>query len=692
MPWYLSLPILIPQNEGTTEDPSVEDISDPVSRADAFKDGIVNLYKAILHVGILSACFGLEDSPRSLDSMDLDDPTYRPSQHCPQYEDIIRLEQVLAVSLGGLRVEDQLHHLLEVAHPQEDDTSPTSELIKKLNVAHQPISNNWDFLRNTSQWSMEIAKEIDLTGGGGNQVVWVTGDVTSKTIFLQSLVQRLLGLDALSSSAPKVNVAYLFHDNELKSRRGNSTSIVRNLIWQVLHSQHLLSRHLEDKISAIKRDDFDDPNDFYALSTLLCALLRDDELNMTYFILDGLEQLCGNPSDGIRDPYEDKWGLADMVRLIVTTSRLSNRVRWLVSTDNPDTVMGIASQLDVRLDRGTSTLPITELSGNIPEEGEGGVPPVAEIENMAVNKAGEDQDPQFIQTSIKVSLVDNSIRRAANRYTELKVHELARKADYGGDLRRQVTEKLQTCSEGNLLWVNLACDIIEAKGVPWNAPRLLESLERDVFDLYERMRAALRDFGEDDEKFCNDILTTAAVAFRPLSLAELADLVKLPAKVNLKVIVGKMCFTFLEITEGKVCFKHAAAYEYLRKHMKEADVLSQAHADMVKRCLDTALNDLSYRNDEGRSDDGKPKPANYAAVHWIRHLSAIEISQIPNVMEYVNKFLTDHFLEWLGILSSHRLLGQAQTHLQILDASWAKKAGDVRLPFAGNHIRVANIV
>ncbi|KAI0465849.1 hypothetical protein F4859DRAFT_343899 [Xylaria cf. heliscus] len=621
MQWYLRLPKLIPNNGK-----QMVDSSGTISRHyKEFETGIINLYEVILLIEILAACSSSEYVPHPPKSNNSKDTSFETLYNSLTARDVIELEQHLHICLGGIEVEGQLHQLFNFANLPKNARSSTDELMGKLHVVHKPVGSDWYFLKDFSPW--KSPGNMDFTSPRTSyRVLCVTGDDTGKTIFLRSIVQQLSNPGP--TSEPRTTVAYLFCDSELKARQGSCTSIVQSLIWQVLQSQPSLSKHLAHKLSVTKRDQFDGPEDFYVLSTLLCTLLQDDELNMTYFVLDGLEELCGESSYNLRDPYRDEWGLIDMVRLIYTSSRLSYKIKWLVSSTKD--VRAIADgQIDIGIYHDT-----------------------------------RDPDPSQIHIKVSVSTHD-SVRQAMKKYMDLKVHELASRSNYGGNLQSQVKQILGDRSRGSLPWVNVACDIIESKGMPWNAPHILESLSHDINDLYSQTLKDLQDLIAPDKKFCNDILSTTSITFRPLSIFELEHLIGLPPEIDLKVMIERMCFAFLEIVDGKVCFKHFAARDFLRENLQKTHAL---HAEMVRRCLETALN-----NPNPEKDGSEAKSINYATIYWIRHLSETETSQASDVIESVNKFLKEHFIQWLEVLASHRLLNQTQKYLRILKATWTEK-------------------
>ncbi|KAI0186797.1 WD40-repeat-containing domain protein [Xylaria flabelliformis] len=520
--------------------------------------------------------------------------------------------------------------LEEVPKTASDDDQSKNQLLDKLQVVHQNISSmkieEQAFLRSFSQWAIQTPEYQDWVGQKSCQVLWVTGGHGSgKTALLQSLVQRLLDPDSKLVSEPIATVAYFVSDIQPKSDRRNLALTLKSLIWQVLKSQPQLSDHLEQKLHDTGRECFDDPNDFYAMSTLLCTLVRDEKFGTTCFVIDEIEELCDESHGDERHSYSmsrfaDKWGQRDILELIGTTSRLSNRVKWIVSTRDA---------------------------------------------NIDFSKPHRTQ-PRAVHIHLSSTIQD--MQHAMKAYVAMKMSRLAEKVRLTSNLQSKISELLLSRSPGNnFLWLDMVFDIVAAQVIPWNAPRVIQGLATDVPSLYRQRKKSLSDFGEENEGYCNIVLSTVMIAFRPLSLDELQSLASLPA-YDIVIIIEKICFTFLEIVDNKVYFKYSSAREYLRNDMKENGDLSQMHLKMVKHCLRVTLDSLRLPGDTDKS-----KMVNYASIYWIRHLAAVEIDRALDTIKYVNGFLKDHLLQWLELLVSQGLLAQAREYLQITESLWAEK-------------------
>lgn len=696
--------MLRPTKQGSIDEP----LGAINKRANAFKDSIIALYKKVLHLQVLLACSSAENAsllPPEDESSEGVTSVPHLCEDCPTEEDIHELEQALAIGINGTEIDTQLRQILEPAQPEgvrfekgglstvqtEAETQRANDVLKKLQIVHRPLPhpniNDWIFQLSFSRFATRTPQYLDWASTSSTRVLWVTGHAGSgKTALLNILVQHLKEQGAQSENT----VAYVFCDSTLKSESRSFTTIVGSLIGQIIKNRPILVEHLKNKLSSTEKESIDHPNDFYAMSTLLCTLIQHHDFGTIYFVIDNMEAPCVEPPldsglsfDSIpRDPYGDTWGLVDMLRLIATTARSSDRVRWLVSTSDARMRSTVESQLNVEMHNGIEM-------GTIPEDWSG-VPDNENHNNMATesetlatehNKTmAKKPEPEAknnkntrrlrpAQTQIHISADLPEAHEVTKSYIFSKVRAMARKNRWGGKLQSQIREMLQKGSSGNLLWVDIACGAIKLQGLPWDAPRLLDSLSPGVPELYASMLEGLHGFGEQNEKFCQVVLTTAAVAFRPLTIIELADIVHapvtdmtyLPAEVDLSTLIERMGFPFVEVRENMVLFKHSTARDFLRKDMKERGKLSEAHEAMIRRCLQT----LSSRRRQ--RDIGESGPINYVAISWIRHLSGLDISQVSAVLKLVNEFLKGNFLAWVEMLASQRLVGRARKHLEITE-------------------------
>jgi hypothetical protein len=408
----------------------------------------------------------------------------------------------------------------------------------------------------------------------------------------------------------------------------------------VLKEQPSLASHLADHMSLTERDHFDDPNDFYAMSTVLYSMLEDKEFTATYFILDAIEELCADADRGPLGvgpgPSGDERGLDDLLGFIATTSRApdySYKIKWLVSLD------------------------------------------YGKIDPKRTQRDAE----THLQLELNSQL--HGLREVTNQYVASKVDEISRQGHYRGRLQSEITQRLQEMSSGNFLWVGMSCEVIKSSNTPWNAIHALEGSNKDINSLYRLMKDRISKFERNDPVHCNDILSAAAIAFRPLRVDELVGIVDLPPEVSPEVIITKMCAPFLEISSGTVYFRHHTARDFLTMDMKQNRQVSWENASMIKRCLKNVLK-VSVCNDE-------PISASYATTFWLEHLSDWEWGDsgldkeaklqeaeiVRDAIASVSAFLSDHssLVHWFDILTEQGLLPQALAKMRILEVSLTRK-------------------
>ncbi|RYP28112.1 hypothetical protein DL767_007369 [Monosporascus sp. MG133] len=168
-----------------------------------------------------------------------------------------------------------------------------------------------------------------------------------------------------------------------------------------------------------------------------------------------------------------------------------------------------------------------------------------------------------------------------------------------------------------------------------------------------------------------NVLLAACLAYRPLSLSELAFVAGLPPHINPKAVVEK-CGSFLMTNDGTVRPMRRSAKDYLEKDFQPARVV-QGHAAIGRRSMDaiSRLEQNVYNLELGFRPEGKSPPnpdplapLRYSCVFWADHLLNAETAESESALFYdkaVFAFLKDHFLRWLESLS---LLGHLTDGVQ----------------------------
>jgi hypothetical protein len=524
------------------------------------------------------------------------------------------------------------------ANDGTNETAELQQLLDKLNLAKQPIANSQnhkgDALDHLYAWartSQEYKAFVDWSARSSCCVLWVDGiPAAGKTELLQAAVRELSeqgkGVSDQSSSSNKV--ASFFCDS-CGFQPGNALSAAKVLIFNVLSQQPWLRKHLSSKFITTRRAGFDNPSDFYALSTLLYSMIEDDKFTETYFVIDGLEEFVIDKAldvsgrrhhvggGGLKN-LVDKEPLDEMLGMIFTTIQLSNKVKWLLSIDS--------KRCDAKL--------------------------------------GLLKDGEQLRLTLDPRL--EAIKDVAHKFAASPVVEIANAAGYRGNIRETVTNQLQGLPSGDLLWLNTALDILKASPTTWNAPEILNKLQEktpDVPSLYRSRMDTIRSLAPRDQKYCKDTLEAVAVAYQPLLLSELVDLIDLPEEVDPTVVVGSWLYIFLEIREGCLCYKHLSARDFIRRDMGKQGILKK-HADMTRSCLKLLPKRFDGSQLVSREESvGKPAgiSAHYANLFWIKHLSELGGSD--------QESLRDHLIQWLELLDPKGLFPEALSMMAKLSAA-----------------------
>jgi len=201
---------------------------------------------------------------------------------------------------------------------------------------------------------------------------------------------------------------------------------------------------------------------------------------------------------------------------------------------------------------------------------------------------------------------------------------------------------------------------------------VVEKMPAGLEQLYARMIKYIQQL-ERDSEFCRLVLSTVTLAYRPLRLAELGVLSKLPKEIagttrNLRKIVAK-CGSFLTIQDDYICLVHQSVKDYL-SGKASGTIFPSGSADAHRAIFSRSLQAMSMlrRNIYNLPHPGLPisvikapdplAATRYSCVHWIGHFCDAYSSSHPEV-ETVRQFLREKFLYWLEALGLMQRMGDA---------------------------------
>ena len=316
-------------------------------------------------------------------------------------------------------------------------------------------------------------------------------------------------------------------------------------------------------------------------------------------------------------------GLPRLLHFIAKQSSASSRVKWIVSSRNWP---GIEEQLE-----------------------------------QAGHKA-----------RLSLELNAESVSAAVGMFIQHKVTQLAQQKNYDQQMQATVLERLTANADGTFLWVALVCQELRATARR-NVLKKLDTFPPGLKALYEQMMQQIS--VSDDATLCKQVLASAALVYRPITLQELVALAEpledLAGEAEVREIIG-LCGSFLTLREDTVYFVHQSAKDFLFASAYN-EVFPQGaeaiHHVIFSRSL-TILSNTLHRDmyslgalgvaiEEVQPPEPDPLAASrYSCVYWIDHLCDSKPESWADgggdrlkVTGAVDEFVREKYLYWLEGLS-----------------------------------------
>ncbi|KAM0130858.1 hypothetical protein ACHAO1_007639 [Botrytis cinerea] len=435
-----------------------------------------------------------------------------------------------------------------------------------------------------------------------SRLLWIKGDPgKGKTMLLCGVINELE-----KSKAKSVLLSHFFCQ-ATDSRINYATAVLRGLIYLLVDQQRSLISHIRTKYDESGKSLFEDANAWVVLSKIFIDILQDPSLNFVYLIVDALDECVVD--------------LPKLMDLIVQTSSISPRIKWIVSSRN--------------------------------------WPNIGKALNTATQKL-----------RLCLELNEKSISAAVASFIQLKVNRLATRNKYSNDTREAIQQHLMLNANGTFLWVALVCQ--ELSLVPgWKALQKLTAFPPGLDALYRRMLDQIID--SEDAELCKSILAVVSAVYRPLTLDELITFVNMPNGVagDYEVLseIISLCGSFLTLRERTIFFVHQSARDFLIEKASR-DIFLSTIEDMHSKIFSRSLQAMSFilRRDiynlraPGISIDQVKQPdpdplalVRYSCLYWVDHLVHANIGgNSDNEVEdsgSVYSFLSQSFLYWLEALS-----------------------------------------
>ncbi|WPJ63259.1 hypothetical protein SMAC4_13631 [Sordaria macrospora] len=359
------------------------------------------------------------------------------------------------------------------------------------------------------------------------------------------------------------------------------------------------------------------------LSKVLYEMLEDPNLKVTYLVIDALDECVTDQPQ--------------LLKLIVQISSVSARVKWLVSSRN---WVQIEEQLAI----------------------------VAQ------------------QSRLSLELNAESVTTAVSAYIRHKVLHLSQQKRYDSTMQTVVHDYLSSNANGTFLWVALVCQVLADPSVRrWETLTKLRAFPPGLDSLYARMIEQI--IQSDYADLCRQILAISSIVRRPISLQELATLVKMSDDISndpqsLGELIG-LCGSFLTLRDQTVYFVHQSVKDFLLGNASDK-AGNQASQEAFKWIFPSGKEDVNYtifsrsldamsttlRRDiysltaPGFTSDKvqvpNPDPlatVRYSCVYWVDHLcDSVSDTDTKRhdplrAEEVVHAFLETKYLYWLEALS-----------------------------------------
>ncbi|KAF3225937.1 hypothetical protein TWF191_004967 [Orbilia oligospora] len=341
-------------------------------------------------------------------------------------------------------------------------------------------------------------------------ILWISGDPgKGKTMLLCGIVNELR---RDNSAADSFYLSYFFCQGT-DVRINNATAVLRGLIFSLILQDGSLGSHIQQVYDQVGQGAFEGINSWFQLSKVFDAILSDlirEPTNTVYLVIDALDECVS-----------DLEKLLDLISKFVSTSS-SPQIKWIVSSRN-------WSDIERKL-----ALPAS-IGGS----------------------------------RLSLELNSSLVSRAVEAYIGDQVLKLW-PSERDEEFRNQVCKQLVEQADGTFLWVSLVVkDLEELQGTYQYKKTVLKKLREipsGLPQLYGLMMQKIKNLRGENPRLCLIILSTMAIAYRPLQLAELTALTELesdPAEPDMIDALVKDCGSFLTVRQNTIYFVHQSAKDFL---------------------------------------------------------------------------------------------------------------------------------
>ena len=446
-----------------------------------------------------------------------------------------------------------------------------------------------------------------------SRLLWIKGDPgKGKTMLLCGIV------DKLRESAHYSCLLSFFFCQATDSRINSATSVLHGLIYLLVDQRPALISHVRKKYDQAGRQLFEDANAWFALLGILTDILHDPALTTTYLVIDALDECMTD--------------LTKLLKLIVEHVSASPRVKWIVSSRDSPTI--------------EQQLALADCAGG---------------------------------TKLSLEVNREVVAQAVDSYIAYKVSQLISIKD-NRPLQSHIRESMCKKADDTFLWAALVFkELQDTDDAEYEDEseilRIIDEVPSGLRELYSRMLQQIDRLNGKDPQLCQAVLSTVSLAYRPLSLLELATVVGFKGRLAEAPILGRLvskCGSFLTCRDSIVYFVHQSAQDYLVSNENaQAAIFPSGHRyvhhSLFSRSLQAmnapgilkqniyALPYPGIMTDEVTTPEPDLlAPVRYSCVYWINHLFGCgPNSNTANDLQEggpVDQFLRQRYLYWLEAL------------------------------------------
>ncbi|KAJ5379598.1 Vegetative incompatibility protein HET-E-1 [Penicillium cosmopolitanum] len=285
------------------------------------------------------------------------------------------------------------------------------------------------------------------------------------------------------------------------------------------------------------------------------------------------------------------------------------------------------------------------------------------------------------QSILSLELQENAeaVSLAIGAYISNRIAEFESLED-DDTLREYVQQTLQMKAEGTFLWVALV--VQELQGVDsWDVKQVVDNVPTGLDDMYARMIHQIEQEAPRTREFCQLVLSTATLAYRPLQLLELGVVSGLPGeiagKVKSLVTIIKRSGSFLTVRDESIYFVHQSAKDYLMG--KGGQSIFSSGPTVAHRRIFTQSLQIMRKTLRRDMYSLHALVTRYSCVYWVDHLRDSGSYEDVQDSGTVDTFLRTQCLYWFEALSLLRSISDGIMSIQGLRDLLSERSAAAKL-------------